>query len=107
MTSSSANGSGSTNVDSIARLTIDVWNMLTRVCEDHGIDTQISRRVLVEVCLNFNKEIEKLKAHQQDSISATKRIVALTFWIRRLKPIYLANKKSGGEIGRASCRERV
>lgn len=84
---------------SAARHAVIVNNLLVRLCDEQGVGIHLSKRVLSEVCLNYVKEVEKIHFHQGDDISATKRIVALAFWVRRLKPIYFAfSKKSNTEI---------
>lgn len=80
-----------------SRYAIAVNNLLVKVCSDQHITINISDKILTEVCLNYVKEIEKIQFHQGDDISSTKRIVALAFWIRRLKPIYFAHTKSKEE----------
>lgn len=80
-----------------SKYALAVNNLLVKICGDQGIEINISRRILAEVSLNYVKEIEKIQFHQGDDISSTKRIVALAFWIRRLKPIYFAHTKTKGE----------
>jgi hypothetical protein len=65
-------------------------NLIVDILEEMGLNissVNLSQRTLKDIVTHYRNDIEKLKDHQNDSISLTKRIAGIAFWIRRLKPI--------------------
>lgn len=77
-----------------------IHNAIFYACQAKGVRVSVSRSRLADVAVHQRKDILKLMDHQGESISVTKRVAGLAFWIRRIKPITYAcreNDPSGME----------